>query len=254
MTVANKLPVFGVGVTPTTYAEATLTIVEAASKHHSISVTALATHGLMMAVREPEFRRVVEDLDIVAPDGQPVRWALNRFHGVGLPDRVYGPQLTLELCAEAEQRGLSVFLFGSTETTVRLLERELSRRYPTLMVAGVQPDRFREATPEEDDADVARIVLVGRGCPRQERWVSAHRHRIPAALVAVGAAFDYIAGTLPAPPPWMQARGLEWLYRVSKEPRRLWRRYLRYNLLFTAYYLRELARRHPADGRAGVSR
>jgi len=250
LTVAVKLPIFGVGVNPTTYAEATLAIIEAACKHQSIGVTALATHGLMTAVREPDFRRVVEELDIVTPDGQPVRWALNRFHGVGLTDRVYGPQLTLEVCAEAERRGLSVFLFGSTEATVHLLEHELRRRYPNLVVAGVQPDRFREATPEEDEADVARInasgasvVLVGRGCPRQEYWVWAHRRKLSAALLAVGAAFDYIAGTLPTPPPWMQAHGLEWLYRVAKDPRRLWRRYLQYNLLFLAYFVWELARR-----------
>ncbi len=261
LTVAEKLPVFGVGVNPTDYAAATLAIVEAARDHQPLSITALATHGLMTAVREPEFRQLVDDIDIVVPDGQPVRWALNHFHRAGLPDRVYGPKLALALCAEAERQGLSVFLFGSTEKTVRLLERELRRRYPALVLAGVQPDRFREATPEEDESDVSRInssgahiVLVGRGCPRQERWVSSHRGRIRAALVAVGAAFDYIGGTLPLPPPWMQAAGLEWLYRLWRDPRRLWRRYLRYNALFLVYSVRELARPRRPVRRAGSRR
>lgn len=249
MSVAGKVPLFGIGVNPTTYAEATRSIADAASRHESIAVTALATHGLMTAARDKAFAGVVNGIDIVTPDGQPVRWALNKLHGATLVDRVYGPQLTLELCVEAERRGLSIYLFGSTDETGRRMEEALRQRFPALVIAGRQPDRFREPTPEEDEADVARInasgahiVFVGRGCPRQERWVAAHRGRVHAALVAVGAAFDYIAGTLAPPPGWMQARGLEWLYRLVRDPRRLWRRYLVYNSLFMAYFARDLAR------------
>lgn len=237
--VADKLSLFGVGVNPITYEEATDAVVDAAEARRSYAVTALATHGLMQAVTDPEFGDVVNSIDLVTPDGQPLRWALNALHGARLRDRVYGPVLTVKVCAEAERRGISVYVFGSTPSTSRRLAEVLKERFPLLEIVGVQPDRFREATPEEDDEDVARIissgagiVLVGRGCPRQERWVALHKDRIPAAMMAVGAAFDYIAATRHSPPQWMQDAGLQWLHRLVQEPRRLWRRYLFFNPLF----------------------
>ena len=257
-----KLGVFGIGVNSTTYEDATATIIDAATSRRSLAVTALATHGLMEAVSDPEFGRVVNSIDLVTPDGQPVRWALNRLAAAGLDDRVYGPTLTLRVCGEAERRGLSVYLFGSTAETCDRLVDSLHARFAGLEIAGVQPDRFREATPEEDRDDIARIVasganivLVGRGCPRQERWVEAHRGAIPAPMLAVGAAFDYLSGVLPAPPQWMQRAGLEWLYRLCREPRRLWRRYLVTNTQFIIRFSAELvaawrSKRQPAHCRA----
>lgn len=237
--VAPKRPVFGVGVNPTTYAEATAAIIAAAREHRSLGMSALATHGLMEAVNDPAFGRQVDTLDIVTPDGQPVRWALNALHGTGLTDRVYGPDLTGHVLGAAEREGVSVYLFGSTPETCAAFVAEMARRWPALRVADVQPDRFRDATPEEDAADVARmtasgagLVLVGRGCPRQEKWVAAHLGRVPAAMMAVGAAFDYYAGSLRRPPAWMQQRGLEWLWRLGLEPRRLFKRYAVTNTQF----------------------
>jgi len=241
--VRPKLPIFGVGVNPTTYDESVDAIITAAREQRSYAVTALATHGLMEAVRDHDFAGVLRQLDIVTPDGQPVRWALNRLHGASLVDRVYGPFLMLRLCAAASDQGVSVYLYGSTPHTCELLVAALKKRFPTLEIAGVFPDRFRDATASEDAEDVERIrssgaglVFVGRGCPRQERWVAAHRGRVPAAMIAVGAAFDYIAGTLAAPPAWMQNAGLEWLYRLRREPRRLWRRYLSTNSAFLWHF------------------
>jgi N-acetylglucosaminyldiphosphoundecaprenol N-acetyl-beta-D-mannosaminyltransferase len=234
-----KADLFGVGVSVTTYEEASAVIIDAAKRKASLGVTALATHGLMMAVDDPELRGRVNQLDIVTPDGQPVRWALNSLHRAGLRDRVYGPDLARAVCAAAEREGLSVYLFGSTEQTCQAMVAELGRRYPRLQVADVQPDRFREATPEEDAGDVNRmndsgagVVLVGRGCPRQERWVADHLGRVHAPMLGVGAAFDYFAGNLKRPPAWMQRAGLEWLYRLAQEPRRLFRRYVVYNTKF----------------------
>lgn len=242
-----KLDLFGVGVSVTDYERATGEIVRAAAQRRSFGVSALATHGLMEAARDPDLREKVNRLHLVTPDGQPVRWALNALHGAGLRERVYGPDLTGHVCAAAAREGIGVYLFGSTPETCAAFERELVRRYNGLRVVGVQPDRFRDATPEEDAADVERInssgagiVLVGRGCPRQERWVADHLDRVEAAMLAVGAAFDYYAGSLRRPPSWMQRHGLEWLFRLVQEPRRLARRYLVYNSRFLLAFGREL--------------
>lgn len=249
----EKRPVFGVGVTVTDYARTTEAVLAAAQSRRSFGLTALATHGLMTAAEDPDFAAVIESLDVVTPDGQPVRWALNRFHDTGLDDRVYGPDLTWLICDEAARRGVGIYLFGSTPETCGRFAANLRAAFPDLRIDGVQPDRFRDATPEEDAEDIARmnasgagVVLVGRGCPRQERWVADHLGKVNAAMLAVGAAFDYHAGTLAKPPAWMQRHGLEWLFRLAKDPKRLWRRYLTYNLAFLrAAATAELRRRQP---------
>jgi exopolysaccharide biosynthesis WecB/TagA/CpsF family protein len=177
---------------------------------------------------------------MLAPDGQPVRWALNWLGGgERLRDRVYGPELTKRVCAAAAQHGIGVFLYGSRDEVVNGLADQLSRWSPDLHIAGLQPSRFREATSAEDQADVdtinrsgAGVVLVGLGCPLQERWAFEHLGRIQAVMLCVGAAFDFHAGYVPQAPPWMQRSGLEWLFRLWQEPRRLWRRYLLLNPLY----------------------
>jgi len=249
-TTRRKADLFGVGISVTDYATATAAILEAAKARRSFGVTALATHGLMESVRDPELARRVNSLDLVTPDGQPVRWALNALHATGLAERVYGPDLTVEVCRAAADAGVGVYLFGSTPQTCDAMAAELRRRFPAIRIAGIQPDRFRDATPEEDAADVERmnasgagVILVGRGCPRQERWVADHLGAVNAAMLAVGAAFDYLAGTLRCPPAWMQRHGLEWLFRLGLEPRRLARRYLVYNTRFVLRFAQELVRR-----------
>lgn len=248
--VAPKVDIFGVGLSVTDYESATDEIIAAATERRSFGMTALATHGLMEAAGDPSLRRKLNELDMVAPDGQPVRWAMNALHGTGLDERVYGPDLVGHVCARAEREQVSVYLYGSTPATCDAFAAALGRHYPELVVADVQPDRFRDATPAERRADIERInssgagvVLVGRGCPRQERWVHDHLGEVKAAMLAVGAAFDYHAGTLRRPPRWMQRHGLEWLFRLLQEPRRLWRRYLIYNARFTLAFAGAYARR-----------
>ena len=154
---------------------------------------------------------------------------------------------------QADARGLSVYLYGSTADTLARFRAHIAAEYPNLSVAGVHEDRFREATAEEDAADVeklresgAHLVLVGRGCPRQEHWVADHVGRIDAAMLAVGAAFDYHAGKLSRAPMWVQRAGLEWAFRLVQEPRRLWRRYLFTNTRFAYELLRhKFVLRHP---------
>ena len=242
-----KVPLFGIGISVTNYAEACASIMDAARARRSYAVSALATHGLTEAARDGEFGELVNSIELVTPDGQPVRWAMNMLHGTALSERVYGPDLVAAVCATAAMDGMSIYLFGSTADTCRAVAEELPRRYPGLRIAGVQPDRFRDATADEDAADVQRIrasgadmVLVGRGCPRQERWVAQHRGLIPVPMLAVGAAFDYIAGNITRPPRWMQRAGLEWLFRLLQEPRRLFRRYLVHNSLFVLMLAREI--------------
>ncbi len=234
----DEVDIFGIDLTITTYEDATERIVEAARDNRSYAVSALAVHGLMEATHDPEFGRMVNDIDLVVPDGQPVRWAMNSLHDAGLDDRVYGPDLTWWVIDRAAEEGIGIFLFGSTEETCEAFKAAIEAKHPGAQV-DFQSDRFREATPEEDAADIARInesgagvVLVGRGCPRQERWVSQHRGSVNAAMLAVGAAFDYAAGSLERPPAWMQKYGLQWLYRLREEPSRLWKRYLVTNSQF----------------------
>jgi exopolysaccharide biosynthesis WecB/TagA/CpsF family protein len=186
-------------------------------------------------------RRRLNEFDILAADGQPVRWAANLLRGRGarLRERVYGPELVKRVCKAAAEEQVGVFLYGSTAEIVDLMRANLVKWYPRLRITGTRPSRFRDATPEEDRCDVrtindsgAGIVLVGLGCPRQERWVSDHRGKINAVMLCVGAAFDFHAGTLPQAPAWMQRSGLEWFFRLLAEPRRLWKRYIFLNPLF----------------------
>ena len=237
--VFEKRPLFGIDYAIVDYQSASDIIIEHAVQRRSFGVSALAVHGLVTSVRDPGVGDRVKRIDMVVPDGQPVRWALNSFHQVGLKDRVYGPTLTLHVLEKAAAKKLRVFLYGSTETTLAAFSGFIRSHYPGVVLCGVHPDRFRDATPQEDAADVekiqqaeAQIVLVGRGCPRQEAWVADHLGRIDAAMMAVGAAFDFHARTLKQAPPWMQDHGLEWLYRLAKEPRRLWKRYFTTNSYF----------------------
>jgi len=248
-----KVPLFGIGISVTDYAGASEAILAAARARRSYAVSALATHGLTEAARDAELGELVNSIDLVTPDGQPVRWAMNAMHRTALSERVYGPDLVAAVCEGAAEEGMSIFLYGSTAETCLAVAEELPRRYPGLQIAGIHPDRFRDATAAEDAEDVRRIrasgadiVLVGRGCPRQERWVAQHRGLVYAPMLAVGAAFDYIAGNLPRPPGFMQRAGLEWLFRLCQEPRRLIRRYLVHNSLFCLMLAREVLQKRSA--------
>lgn len=240
----GKRNVLGVSIDVTDYEAAVEDIVEAARGRKAFGVTALAVHGLMTGVLDEEQRFRLNALELVVPDGQPVRWALNWIYGAGLRERVYGPNLTLEVCKRAEEEGLSVFFYGGTAEILRQLERNLMKRFPRLMVAGTMSSKFRRLTLAEKDRVVeeirssgASIVFVGLGCPRQEIWAYEFRGCIPCPLIAVGAAFPFLAGTVEQAPRWMQDRGLEWAFRLSREPLRLWKRYFFLNPRFLALLL-----------------
>jgi exopolysaccharide biosynthesis WecB/TagA/CpsF family protein len=182
----------------------------------------------------------VNRFEIVAPDGQPVRWALNLLHHAGLTDRVYGPEIMLRLCASAALRKVPVYLYGGAhEAILDALVAALKARFPALIVAGAEVPPFRALTTEEDAALVARItnsgaglLFIGLGCPKQDLFASEHRDRLSLVQCCVGAAFDFHAGAKAIAPAWMQRHGLEWLFRLSREPRRLAIRYAVTNTVF----------------------
>jgi exopolysaccharide biosynthesis WecB/TagA/CpsF family protein len=237
----GKRTVLGVGVDVIDYEAAVERIVGAAKRKKSFTVTALPVHGIMTGARDPEHRYRLNTFDLLTPDGQPVRWALNLLHGVGLRERVYGPSLMLALCERLARDNLSIYLFGSREETIGLLAKNLNRMFPALRIAGSQPGRFKVLSPAERDEIVhtirgsgATIVFVGLGCPRQEIWTYENREALSMPAVCVGAAFDFHAGTVAQAPPMLQKFGLEWAYRLVREPRRLWRRYVYLNPLYIA--------------------
>jgi N-acetylglucosaminyldiphosphoundecaprenol N-acetyl-beta-D-mannosaminyltransferase len=240
-----KRRLFAVDYTVTNYEQASSLIIEHAKNKNSFGVTALATHGLVEAVWDESFAYQVNLIDLIVPDGQPIRFALNSFHKTGLTSPVTGPELTLHVLKKANEFGLKVFLYGSTSVTLEKIVNFISQKYPNVIVCGVHSDRFREATEEEDRQDIekinssgAHLVLVGRGCPRQERWVATHQGKIHASMMAVGAAFDFMAGNIKRAPLWMQKNGLEWLYRLAQDPKRLWKRYLTTNSYFIFLFLK----------------
>jgi exopolysaccharide biosynthesis WecB/TagA/CpsF family protein len=243
----GKYNLLGVQMSAVDYAAAVDKIITAAHERRNLAVTALAVHGVMTGVSDAEHRYRLNHFDLVVPDGQPVRWALNMMHKTALPDRVYGPNLTLYVCERAAKEGLPIFLYGSKPETLERLEANLKARMPQLQVAGKMPSQFRRVTAEEKleiaqaiQASGAAIVLVGLGCPRQEVWVYEHMELLPMPLLAVGAAFDFHAGTLSQAPKFMQDRGLEWFYRLTREPMRLWRRYLILNPLYLMLVAQQL--------------
>jgi exopolysaccharide biosynthesis WecB/TagA/CpsF family protein len=237
----GKRNVLGVSVDVIDYESAVDQIVAAARTRQAFAVTALAVHGVMTGATDPEQRFRLNQFDLVVPDGQPVRWALNLLHSAKLTDRVYGPTLMLKLCESCAKEALPIYLYGSSADVLTKLRQRLQSSFPSLKVAGSQPSRFRRVTADEKQEIVqtirdsgAQVVFAGLGCPRQEVWAYEYREALSLPVVAVGAAFDFHAGTVPQAPDTLQRAGLEWAYRLSKEPKRLWRRYALLNPLYVA--------------------
>jgi N-acetylglucosaminyldiphosphoundecaprenol N-acetyl-beta-D-mannosaminyltransferase len=221
-------------------------------------VTAAAVNLVMSAREQPETLAAVLGATLAVPDGMPLVWAL-RALGHSRATRVYGPDLMAKYCARAARAGTPIYLYGgrNDDDARELLARRLRERFPGLRIAGSSSPPFRELTPEEDEREIdainssgAAVVWVGTGQPKQERWMHEMRPRLtPPLLVGVGAAFDFHAGLVKQAPPWMQRSGLEWSYRLYREPRRLWRRYARYNPRSVVGSPRQSARHRPGSAR-----
>lgn len=204
-------------------------------------------HVVVTAWRDPSFQTVINDADLATPDGAPIAWTLRRL-GFANQERVSGPDLMENLFAHCSDRAIPVYFYGSTTQTLEAMEERLRVRFPNLSIVGMESPPFRELTADEDAAAIARInqsgagiVFVGLGCPKQEKWMAAHRGKVQAVMIGVGAAFDFFAGSVSRAPLWMQRRGLEWLHRLFSEPQRLWKRYLVTNTLFIFGIAKQLA-------------
>jgi N-acetylglucosaminyldiphosphoundecaprenol N-acetyl-beta-D-mannosaminyltransferase len=244
-----RYSVVGILVSCVTYESATRAIIAAANQQRSAVIAATSVHGLTLGVENPEFGRQLNTFEMITPDGQPVRWGLNLLHGLNLRKRVYGPELMLQVCVAAACGGIPIYLYGGRPETLERLVKRLPELAPGLQIAGYRSPPFRPLTVDEQRDDVrdivtsgAGVLFVGLGCPRQEQWAYAQRRHLPMPIVCVGAAFDFHAGTLRQAPPWMQARGLEWLFRMLAEPRRLWRRYVTIVPVYSFLLVRELVR------------
>lgn len=238
-------PVLEAFIDALSWDEAISSIVEWGAAHQSRYVCICNVHSVVTTTRDVEFKIAVNNADMATPDGAPIAWALRRL-GHPSQERINGPDLMLKYLAEAERLGQVVFFYGSTDATLAGLRTMLAKQFPLLHIGGTYSPPFHPLSREEDERIVdtinqsgAHVVFVGLGCPKQEKWMAEHRGRIHAVMIGVGAAFDYHAGIIKRAPLWWQRHGLEWLYRLGSEPRRLFRRYMVTNTLFVCGFLRQ---------------
>lgn len=247
----NSRSILGMRVHATTYDDAVSRISNWARARESRYVCEAPVHMVMESYDCPEYQKCINGADLVTPGGMPIVWLMRRL-GVQNQPRVYGPLLTLHLCEYAAKAGIRVGFYGAAPSTIEALVRELKSKYPTLDIGYAYSPPFRPLTEEEDrqvceeiEKSGVQMLFVGLGCPKQERWMAAHRPRLPMVMLGVGAAFDFISGVKPWAPMWMMKLGLEWLFRLVTEPRRLWYRYFWHNPRFVCLAALQLMRRKP---------
>jgi N-acetylglucosaminyldiphosphoundecaprenol N-acetyl-beta-D-mannosaminyltransferase len=240
--------VVNVRVDATCYSDVTAIVVNWAKVAESRYVCAANAHTLMEAHDSDRFRRFVNSADLVTPDGMPLVWMM-RAKGERNQERVYGPALMLRILESAMQSGIPVGFYGGKPEVLELLIERMQAQYKGLNVAFSFSPPFTTMSPDEDavlvgqiNRSAARILFVGLGCPKQEIWMAEHCGRVNAVMIGVGAAFDFHAGVKPQAPAWTQRIGLEWLFRLMVEPRRLWKRYLYHNPRFVVLAIADLLR------------
>jgi len=235
----NHFNVLGVRVSSINMSIAMETIKGWIERREPNYVTVADVNSIMVGQRDPEFLRIHNKAGMVTPDGMPLVW-LGRYNGNKNVERVYGPDLMLALCEKSIANGCRHYLYGGHEGVPELLKSRLEQRFPGIKIVGTYSPPFRALSNEEDEKIIKTInsakpdiVWVGLGAPKQERWMAEHVGRLGVpVLIGVGAAFDFNAGLKKQAPLWMQKRGLEWVFRLVTEPRRLWRRYLGNNPRF----------------------
>ena len=242
-----RLNILGVGISPITMQDALdriSTWIENGARQY---VSVCVVHTIMECQYSETMRRAVNGAGMATPDGMPLVW-LGKWKSQFKVSRVYGPDLMLALCQLSITRGYSHYFYGGASGVPELLAQKLTHRFPGLKIAGTYSPPFRPLTPEEDAHIIEQInqskpdiVWVGLGTPKQDLWMAAHRQQLTApVLIGVGAAFDFHTGRIPQAPTWMQQAGLEWLFRLWQEPKRLWYRYLVYNPLFVLSILAQI--------------
>lgn len=229
----ERVNILGVGVSAINMATALETIEGWIARREAHYVCVTSVHGVMESQRDERLRQIHNSAGLVTPDGMPLVW-LSRLRGFHHVDRVYGPDLMLALCRRSVSKGYRHFLYGGAAGVPEQLATALQQRFPGLQVVGTCSPPFRPLTAEQDEqivsainAAVPDIVWIGLSTPKQEQWMAAHVGRVTAPLlIGVGAAFDFLSGRKRQAPRWIQRSGLEWLFRLAAEPRRLGRRYL----------------------------
>ncbi|MBW1612944.1 MAG: WecB/TagA/CpsF family glycosyltransferase, partial [Deltaproteobacteria bacterium] len=234
----NYRYILGIRIAGTSYKDAKNRIISWALSGDYRYVCVANVHMTMQAHDSKYFQKIVNEADLVTPDGMPLVLLL-RILGLKNQSRVYGPTLMKHICEASARVGVSVGFYGSTPETLKALVHNLTARIPNLKVGYTYSPPFRALTPEEDEITVKeinvsniKILFVGLGCPKQEQWMVAHHGRVKAVMIGVGAGFDFYAGTVKQAPKWMMRMGLEWLFRLCMEPKRLWPRYLYNNPRF----------------------
>lgn len=240
------MSIIGIHLNPTIYSLATKMILNWSFQRESRIVFAANVHMIMEAHDSSSFKAIVNSADMVTPDGMPLVWMM-RLKGQKGQQRVYGPTLMLHVLEAAAREAVPVGFYGSSPEVLQMLVGRMQAKFPTLKVAYSFSPPFHDLNAEEDleiarniNASGTRVLFVGLGCPKQEKWMAAHRGKINAVMLGVGAGFDFHAGVKSQAPTWVQAAGLEWLYRLVAEPRRLWRRYLYHNPRFVFYAVLDL--------------
>lgn len=241
--------VLGMRVDATSYPHASEEVLGWARRGESRYVCVATVNNVIEAQDDPAYGAIMEGADLVTPDGVPLVWSL-RLLGVPTATRVYGPDLTPSICERAAKDGIPVGFYGGSAEALRAMTVNLAQRFPGLRIVYRHSPPFRPITPDEERATVeeinrsgVRILFVGLGTPKQERWMAARKGKVTAVMLGVGAAFDFLAGTKRQAPEIMQRAGLEWLYRLVQEPRRLWKRYLYRNPRFVVLFARQLVMR-----------
>ena len=242
--------VLGSPITALSFDDQIQIMLDWASQRESRAVCVANVHMVMEAHWHPSFADVLEKADLVTPDGMPVVWMM-RLLGTKKQERVAGMDILLALCHLAQLHQISIFFLGSCQKILEPMERRLRSEFPYLPIAGIEPLPFRPLTPAEDkalmqkiNASRAGLVFVSLGCPKQEYWIAQHREQISAVMIGLGGAFPVYARIHNWAPQWVRKSGLEWLYRLLQEPRRLWRRYTKTIPAFIWLAWRQLRNRH----------
>ncbi len=234
-----RVNVLGVGISAINLQQALAIIDDWIARRDPHYVCVSTVHGVMECQRNEAVRRALNSSGLTTPDGMPLVW-ISRLHGFRHVRRVYGPDLMLAVCERSVAKGYRHYLYGGRPGVAEALKTRLERRFPGVQIVGLESPPFEPLTPEQDREAVERInaanpdiVWVGMSTPKQDLWAAEHVGRLNAPVIlAVGAAFDFVSGRKRQAPRWMRDSGLEWLFRLIQEPRRLWRRYLLYNPLF----------------------
>jgi N-acetylglucosaminyldiphosphoundecaprenol N-acetyl-beta-D-mannosaminyltransferase len=238
--------ILGMKVNVINIEDATRQVIQLAKARKSSYVCLANVHMVMEAYDSAEFRQIVNSADLVTPDGKPLSWSLQAL-GATNQQQVCGRELTLHICQAAALSRISVGFYGSSKDVLSDLVTKMKQGYPDMNIAYTYSPPFRSLTPQEKDTVIreiqssgVKILFVGLGCPKQERWMAQHKHQIAAVMLGIGAAFDMLAGAKPQVPRWMQNLGLEWLFRLCLEPRRLWDRNFRHSPRFIVIFARQI--------------